>query len=51
MDAFIAAAAAAETQTELASRVAGWQSRIEPALEAQEAQGVSALPKRHAQGS
>eukprot|EP00873_Tetraselmis_striata_P038572 jgi/Tetstr1/458836/TSEL_045219.t1 len=40
MDAFIAAAAAAETQTELASRVAGWQSRIEPALEAQEAQGV-----------
>uniref|UniRef100_A0A061RLH2 Condensin-2 complex subunit H2 n=1 Tax=Tetraselmis sp. GSL018 TaxID=582737 RepID=A0A061RLH2_9CHLO len=40
LDAFIASAAAAEVQTDLASRVSSWQSKIEPALEVQSQQGA-----------
>ena len=38
-EARMAAAAAAEVQTELASRVAGWRSKIAPVLEEQDARG------------
>lgn len=39
IDAFIAEAAAAEVQSELAARVSGWRARIAPALAAQDARG------------
>ena len=39
IEAFIAEAAAAEVQTELAARVSGWRARIAPALAAQDARG------------
>ena len=35
----MAAAAAAEVQTELAARVAGWRTKIGPVLEEQDARG------------
>jgi len=40
VESYLAAAAAAETQSELAVRVAGWKSRIEPQLAEQEARPV-----------
>ena len=39
VEALMAAAAAAEVQTELAARVAGWRAKIGPALAAQDARG------------
>ncbi len=39
IEAFIAEAAAAEVQSELAARVDGWRGRIAPVLAAQDARG------------